>query len=161
MRYVTIALSLLLAGQSPAPADKVPLERIKLPPGFVIDVYASGVKNARQMALGDKGTLFVGSREAGLVHAVVDTDGDHKADRVHQIASGLYMPSGVAFRNGSLYVAEVSRVIRFDDIESRLENPPPGVGGLPRRVYTPTPFGREVLAAWITAASRLRVRFAR
>jgi glucose/arabinose dehydrogenase len=90
-------------------------------------VYATGVGNARQMALGDKGTLFVGSRSqrgGRRVYAVVDKDGDQKADRVLVIAEGLASPSGIAFRNGSLYVAEISRVIRFDDIESRLENPP-------------------------------------
>lgn len=104
--------------------DKRPLEQIKLPPGFVIEVYAADVPNARQLALGDKGTVFVGSRQAGRVHAVVDRDGDQKADQVYTIASGLQMPSGLAFRDGALYVAEVSRVIRYDGIESKLENPP-------------------------------------
>jgi glucose/arabinose dehydrogenase len=110
---------------SQAPADpSVLLPQIKLPEGFRIEVYAADVRNARQMALGDKGTLFVGSRTAGNVYAVVDTNGDHKADRVLTIASKLDMPSGLAFRDGALYVAEVSRIIRFDDIEARLENPP-------------------------------------
>jgi glucose/arabinose dehydrogenase len=127
MRYLTILIGIaaLAAGQAPSPPPQKPsLDSIKLPPGFVIDVYASGVQNARQMALGDKGTLFVGSMQAGRVHAVVDKDGDQKADQVHTIAQGLSMPSGVAFRNGSLYVAEINRVTRYDDIESRLENPP-------------------------------------
>jgi glucose/arabinose dehydrogenase len=82
------------------------------------------VPNARQMALGDKGTLFVGSRTAGRVHAVVDRNGDHKGDQVHLIASGLRSPSGIAFRDGALYVAEISRILRYDGIESKLESPP-------------------------------------
>jgi glucose/arabinose dehydrogenase len=109
------------AGNSEKP---LPLDQIKLPPGFSIELFASGVRNARQMALGDKGTLFVGSRTAGRVYAVVDSNGDRKADRVHTIATELNNPSGIAFRNGALYVAEVSRVIRFDGIESKLETPP-------------------------------------
>ena len=102
----------------------LPLHQIKLPPGFTIDVFATGVDNARQMALSPSGVLFVGSRGAGKVYAVVDADKNHRADRVVTIASGLTMPSGVAFRDGALYVAEISRVIRFDKIESRLDNPP-------------------------------------
>jgi glucose/arabinose dehydrogenase len=128
MRYLPLLFGIILPlAQTPAPDStqrKLPLEQIKLPPGFSIDVYATGVQNARQMAIGQKGTLFVGSRTAGRVHAVVDRDGDQKGERVHTIAKGLTSPSGLAFRDGALYVAEVSRVIRFDDIESRLENPP-------------------------------------
>lgn len=125
MRYAALLLGLvLLAGQDRSSLpDPLPLSEITLPPGFAIDVYAR-VPNARQMALGSNGTLFVGSREAGLVHAVVDKDGDQKGDQVHRIAEGLTMPSGVAFRDGALYVAAVNRVVRFDGIEARLENPP-------------------------------------
>ena len=125
MRYVTVFLGIALSlAQESAPIQKLPLERIKLPPGFSIEIYASGVQNARQMALGDKRTLFVGSMEAGKVHAVVDRDGNQKADQVYLIAEKLNRPSGIAFRNGSLYVAEVDRVTRYDDIESSLEKPP-------------------------------------
>ena len=97
---------------------------LHLPPGFRISVWAEGVDNARSMALGAGGTVFVGTREAGNVYALRDQDGDGRADRVETIATGLQMPNGVAFRDGSLYVAEVSRILRFDDIESRLEEPP-------------------------------------
>ena len=100
------------------------LDLISLPEGFEISVYADEVDNARQLALGDQGTLFVGSRRAGKVHAVIDDDGDQKADRVLLLAEGLEMPSGIAFHDGSLYVAAVSRVLRYDHIESRLDNPP-------------------------------------
>jgi glucose/arabinose dehydrogenase len=109
----------------PTTAGPVRLEAIQLPPGFEIGLYADNVKAARSMTLGSRGTLFVGTREKnGSVYAVLDRDGDNKADGVVTIAEKLDMPNGVAFRNGSLYVAEISRVLRFDDIESRLDNPP-------------------------------------
>ena len=76
------------------------------------------------MTLSPGGTLFVGTRGEGNVYALRDTNRDYRADQVYTIASGLEMPNGVAFRDGSLYVAEVSRVLRFDNIESRLDNPP-------------------------------------
>lgn len=121
-----VGLAALAQNPGPAPStQKLPLEQIKLPPGFTIEVYATGVQNARQMALGEKGTLFVGSMRAGRVYAVLDRDDDGKADQVHTIARGLAMPSGIAFRNGSLYVAEISRVTRYDNIESNLQAPPP------------------------------------
>ena len=110
----------------PAAAADLPLDLIKLPPGFKIEIYASGVTNAREMTLGPKGTVFVGSRNkpAGdTVYALVDKNGDHKADQVLTIAKGLNEPNGVAFHNGSLFVGEISRIIRFDNIESRLESP--------------------------------------
>lgn len=99
---------------------------INLPPGFHISTFAE-VKDARSMAWGDEGTLFVGTREAGNVYAIRDTNGDYRADVVYTIAEGLQMPNGVAFRNGSLYVAEVSRIHRFDDIETNLNDPPKSV----------------------------------
>ena len=123
-RLLALSALVALVVQPPQTPQKLPLEQIRLPAGFVIELYASGVRNARQMALGDKGTLFVGSRGAGAVYAVVDKDGDKKADQVYTIASGLASPSGIAYRDGALYVAAVSRVIRFDGIESKLDSPP-------------------------------------
>ncbi len=100
------------------------MSNITLPPGFHIAVYAGNVPGARSMALGDKGTLFVGTRDQGKVYAVTHKNGDNVADEVITIAKGLRMPNGVAFRNGSLYVAEIHRVLRYDNIEERLHNPP-------------------------------------
>ena len=77
------------------------LKKVTLPPGFKIEVYASGIPEARQMAWGDKGTLFVGSFGAGNVYAVTDNDGKRE---VKTIVKGLTLPTGVAFRDGSLYV---------------------------------------------------------
>ena len=104
--------------------DEVPLDRLSLPEGFQAEVYVSGIENARQMALTPSGTLFVGSRQAGNVYAVVDRDADHVADEVVTIASGLNMPSGVAFHDGSLFVGAVNRVLRYDGIEETLGQPP-------------------------------------
>lgn len=102
---------------------KYKLSKVTLPAGFSISVFAE-VPEARSMCYGTKGTLFVGNREKDRVYAVTDSDNDGRADKVHVIASGLDMPNGVAFRNGSLFVGENSRVIRFDDIENKLDNPP-------------------------------------
>lgn len=95
-----------------------------VPAGFQVTVFAEHVENAREMALGPRGTVFVGSRTAGKVHAVVDRDGDHKADRVVLIASGLDQPNGVAVRDGALYVATARQILRYDDIERHLDAPP-------------------------------------
>jgi glucose/arabinose dehydrogenase len=111
-----------LAGLLPSAAAEA--QDLSLPPGFRIAVYAADVPNARQMALGPAGVIFVGSMSQGKVYAVVDRDGDHKADAVHVLASGLTMPSGVAFRDGALYVAAVNRVLRFRDVARDLTRPP-------------------------------------
>ena len=101
-----------------------PLSQIKLPPGFEIRYFARDIPGARSLALSPAGTLFIGTRGNGKVYALRDTNGDHVADQVFTIASGLRMPNVVAFRDGSLYVAEVSRVLRFDHIETSLSSPP-------------------------------------
>lgn len=97
---------------------------IHLPAGFRIDVFAEDVSNARAMCWGDQGTLFVGSRDAGVVHALEDTNNDGKADERYIVASGLNMPVGVTFKDGALYVSDVSRILRLDSIEDRLAAPP-------------------------------------
>ena len=102
----------------------LPIDKIKLPVGFKIDVYASNVRNARSMALSPSGVLYVGNRTEDKVYALVDKNKDFKADEVHIIASGLNMPNGVAFKDGNLYVAEVNRILRFDNIEKNLKTPP-------------------------------------
>jgi len=106
------------------PASKLPLSKIKLPEGFKIAVYAENVKNARSMCLSPNGTLFVGTRDKGDVYAIQDTDGDFVADKMFTIATGLNMPNGVALRDGDLYIAEVSRIIKLENIEAKLANPP-------------------------------------
>ncbi len=100
------------------------LGNITLPNGFGIAIYSGAVPNARQMALGDNGTVFVGSMRKGNVYALVDGDGDNVAEETYTIASDLTLPSGVAFQDGALYVAALSRILVYDGIESRLANPP-------------------------------------
>jgi len=103
----------------------LPIDKIKLPEGFKIEVYANDVLNARSMALSPKGTLFVGTRRKGegKVHAVKDTNNNNKADKIFTLAKGLNMPNGVAVKNGDLYVAEVSTIHKFADIENNLDEP--------------------------------------
>ncbi len=107
-------------------AAALPLETIKLPPDFSIELWAR-VDNARQMALGGHdatgGVLYVGSRGAGKVHAL-RFDANYRAGPPLKIADGLNMPSGLAWRKGALYVGAVSRILRYDDIDRRIENPP-------------------------------------
>ncbi len=108
MRFLLAAS--LLAAAIPALGQ---VERIQLPPGFRIELYAS-VPNARSLALGAKGTLFVGSRSGGAVHAVAP------GGKVTKIADGMTMPNGVAFRDGALYIAEVGKIYRIEDVEKNL-----------------------------------------
>jgi glucose/arabinose dehydrogenase len=106
------------------PSAAAELGEITLPSGFRIAVYAGDVPGARQMAVGPAGVVFLGSRAEGKVYAVVDRDGDDRADQVHVVASGLNSPSGVAFRDGALYVGAVNRVLRFRDVARDLARPP-------------------------------------
>ena len=105
----------------PTAVDKLPVAKLKVPDGFKIEVWASGIPNARTMRVGDNGTVFVGNRVVGKVFAVVDKDGKRE---VKQIAEGLHRPNGLAYHKGALYVAELSKVWRFNEIEKNLDNPP-------------------------------------
>lgn len=118
--HVLALAAVCLAGTAIAAPS---IERLKLPPGFKVEVYADNVENARSLALGAKGTVFVGTRSEGSVYALVDANVDGKAE-VITIAEGLNSPNGVAFRDGALYVAEINRILRFDDIEANLKKPP-------------------------------------
>ena len=104
------------------PTDPM-LSQISLPEGFSISLYSNQVPNARSLALGAEGTLFVGTR-TGSLYALSDTNGDNYAETVRVIADNLDVPNGVAFSDEDLYVAERHRIIRYDEIESRLSSPP-------------------------------------
>jgi glucose/arabinose dehydrogenase len=104
------------------PTAAAELDELTLPPGFRIAVYAADVPSARQMAPGPPGVVFVGSNAAGKVYAVVDRDGGNRT--VHVVASGLNMPSGIAFRDGALYVAAVNRILRYRDVARDPAHPP-------------------------------------
>ncbi len=99
------------------------LAGLNLPPGFAISFFADEVDNARSLALGDQGTVFVGNRKGKNVYALVDADNDGIAEKKYTIASGMNTPNGVAFHNGALYIAEIDKIWRIDNIESTLENP--------------------------------------
>lgn len=100
------------------------LDQLTLPKGFHIAVYSDQVPNARELAVGAKGTVFVGSNDAGKVYALTDANGDGVAERVRVIASGLQLPVGVAFKDGDLYVSAVSKILVLRDIENHLDDPP-------------------------------------
>ncbi len=102
-------------------AQNLPLQLLHLPPHYQISLFASGINGARQLAVGSKGTIFVGTR-GDKVFAIQNTP--RQPQRVITIASGLNHPNGVAFYHGALYVAETQRIIRYDDIENRLDHPP-------------------------------------
>ncbi len=121
---MTVLLLAAATGYAAGKRADIPLELVKLPPGFKIELYANNIPNARSMVLSPHGTLFVGTRKAGRVYAVLDHDKDFFADAVVTLAKDLNMPNGVAFKNGALYVAEVSRVLRYDNIEKQLHSPP-------------------------------------
>ncbi|UAL44331.1 PQQ-dependent sugar dehydrogenase [Shewanella inventionis] len=91
--------------------------------GFGLSLYASDLGDIKQMTLGDNGTLFVGSQKSGTIYALVDSDQNGQVDKRYLIARGLEYPEALAFHDGSLYVTEEDRIIRFDEIESRLRRP--------------------------------------
>jgi glucose/arabinose dehydrogenase len=104
-----------------AAPDKLPIAKLKVPAGFNLEVYAAGMANARSLALGDKGTVFVGSRLIDKVYAIVNKDGKRE---VKVLASGLYRPNGLAFKDGTLYIAELSKISKIEKVEDVLDNPP-------------------------------------
>ena len=121
--FIVVCGVLMVGLAASARQGAPPPPPLVLPAGFEAEVFAEKVENARSMAIGPQGTVFVGSQYVGKVHAVVDSDKDNKADKVVVIASGLDQPNGVAMRNSALYVATASRLLRFDDIEKHLDAP--------------------------------------
>jgi glucose/arabinose dehydrogenase len=105
----------------PPPADKLPVAQLKAPKGFKVEVYASGIANARSLRLGDKGTVFVSNRQLDKVYAVVDRNGKRE---VKVLASGMDRPNGLAFHNGTLYIGEGTKISKLENIEENLDNPP-------------------------------------
>lgn len=120
----TAWLAIILSSPLQATEKSTILDKIKLPEGFTISLFSDNVPNARSMALSKDGTVFVGTRSNGNVYALQDRDQDGKAEQRHIIASGLNMPNGVAYKDGTLFVAELNRIIRFDNIDQQLDNPP-------------------------------------
>jgi glucose/arabinose dehydrogenase len=105
------------------PASELPMNKLKLPDGFKIEIWADGVPDARSLALGDKGTVFVSNRVQSSVYAIVESGGKRQ---VKTVFKGMKSPNGIVFDKGTLFVAERHRITRFDDIESKLDNPGAG-----------------------------------
>jgi glucose/arabinose dehydrogenase len=104
-----------LAGKmTVTPASEIPIDKLKLPPGFKIEVWATGMPGARAMARGDNGKIYIGTRAIGRVYELTD-NGKERTSRV--VVDKLVQPAGVAFKNGSLYVMSINKVLRFDGIE--------------------------------------------
>lgn len=116
--------TLLLVGfmSSPVMAKNI-LDKLTAAPGFEISLFADDVENARQIAVSSRGIVYAGSRNAGNVYALIDHNSDGVADKKMVIAEGLNMPSGLAIKDGDLYVGEVHRIIRFKNIDKHLKNP--------------------------------------
>lgn len=142
MKTVKIILLLILivsASNSWAlPADHINrLKQLKLLPGFRISIFADNLPNARSMALGDNGVVYIATANKGKVYALQDKDNDGYAETQHILAQGLNFPNGLAYRNGNLYVGEISRITRYDGISGRLANPP-----IPKIIYDKLPSDR-------------------
>ncbi|MFO7567342.1 MAG: sorbosone dehydrogenase family protein [Enhygromyxa sp.] len=110
---------------TPASEEPLPVDQLRLPEGFSIELYTAEVPNARSIAVGPEGVVYVSTREGSRIYAVLDEDGDRRADRVLTIASELDTPNGIAYRDGDLYVAEISRILRLRAIDLQLEEPRP------------------------------------
>src|SRR5690242_15905938 len=117
--FITTCLFFFALPAAAAEDRALSLEKIKLPPGFSIELWAE-VPNARELALGKNGTVFSGSSSEGKVYAITESAGRRE---VKTLAVGLTSPIGVAFRDGALYVSAINRILRFDDIENRLDQP--------------------------------------
>ncbi len=139
MRYrlillvVAALLSMTALTAARPPAQQV-VQNVTVPEGFEITIFADNVPNARSLEWTPNGTLFVGSRAAGAVYAIRDDDNNGVADGVLTIDSGLYQPNGIVFHEGALYVATVTQILRYDNIEANLNTPPEPVvlvSGLP------------------------------
>jgi glucose/arabinose dehydrogenase len=103
------------------PPNEIPIDRLKVPPGFKVEIWAHGIPGGRMMTRGDRGTVFVGTRIIGRVYAVMDKGGARESK---VIAEKLIQPNGVTFHGGSLYVTAINKVFRYDGIERTLENVP-------------------------------------
>ncbi len=103
------------------PAAKIQLDKLKVPKGFKVEVFASGMVNARSLARGDKGTIFVSTRLLDRIYAITEKNGKREVIPMYK---GLFRPNGLAFKNGTLYIAELNKISKVPDIEDHLTDPP-------------------------------------
>jgi glucose/arabinose dehydrogenase len=123
-RAVLVAITILGLAAGSGAAGRQIGDPVTLPPGFVIELFSDEVPGARSMTLSPAGTLFVGTRDKGVVYAIPGAASSPRGGKPRRVAGGLRSPNGVAVRDGALYVAEISRILRFDDIEARIDRPP-------------------------------------
>jgi glucose/arabinose dehydrogenase len=123
-RAVLIAITILGLAAGAGAAGRPVADTVTVPAGFVIELFSDEVPGARSMTLSPAGTLFVGTRDKGVVYAIPGAASSPRGGKPNRVARGLRSPNGVAVRDGALYVAEISRILRFDDIEARLDRPP-------------------------------------
>ena len=136
----------------PTAADKLP--QLKVPAGFKVEVFHSGILDARAIRRGDKGTIFVSSLfVAGKIYALVEKEKGKR--ELKTVLSGLELPSGIEFHKGALYAATPKKIMRYDGIEDKLDSPPAPVdifhrpaGRHPARLEVPAlRSGRQALRA--------------
>ncbi|MGE6451553.1 PQQ-dependent sugar dehydrogenase [Shewanella baltica] len=129
------SVTLLLCNSAFAGSQSIMITVAK---GFGLSLYASDIGDAKQMAMGANGTLFVGSNKSGTIHALVDSNQDGRVDKRYVIAKGLESPDAIAFHNGDLYVATENQIVRFVDIEQRLRRP-----SRPKEIYSDLPYSEK------------------
>lgn len=120
---VVLFASLLVSIHPAQAVTEADLEKLSLPKGFKVSIYSNEVPGARQMALSPEGTLYVGTIAQNLVYALPDRDRDGKPDKVVVVASNLNRPNGVCFRKGALYVGELGKISRYENIEASIDDP--------------------------------------
>jgi len=129
------SVTLLLCNSAFAGSQSIMITVAK---GFGLSLYASDFGDAKQMAMGANGTLFVGSNKSGTIHALVDSNQDGRVDKRYVIAKGLESPDAIAFHNGDLFVATENQIVRFVDIEQRLRRP-----SRPKEIYSDLPYSEK------------------
>ena len=117
------AFGLLFLVPSFARSNDLPLETLRLPPGFQISVFAE-LTNPRQLAMSESGIVYAGSFKAGNLYGVIDANSDGYADKVIIIDRDLTMPTGIAIRDGDLYVGAVNKLLVYRDIDQTLKSNP-------------------------------------
>lgn len=124
---IPVSFMLLLAWVTAAEAHDLPLHHLKMPEGFKVEVFAE-LTNPRQLARSESGIVYAGSRRAGNLYAIIDQNGDHVADEVIEIDSGLSLPSGIALSGNDLYVGAIETIFRYPNIDQSFrQNPEPEV----------------------------------
>jgi len=123
-RALLLTLTTVALATAAGAAGRQVADLVTVPPGFVIEVFSDEVPGARSMTLSRAGTLFVGTRDKGVIYAIPGAANSPRAGKPRLVGRGLRSPNGVAVRDGALYVAEISRILRFDEIEARLDRPP-------------------------------------